>query len=91
MLPEEGNKAHGLQVMSCEQWVRTLDLPHLEKRRMRDNLIALCVFLGWGRGEGGAELFSLVSNDQMCGNGSRVGLEWAFLYGENGQTPEQAF
>lgn len=58
--------------MSCEQWVKTLDLPSLEKRGLRDNLIVLCIFLWWEREEGGAELFSLVSGDQVCGNSSKL-------------------
>ncbi|KAK4816067.1 hypothetical protein QYF61_011075 [Mycteria americana] len=48
----------GLEGMSCEEWLRTLGLSSLEKRRLRGDLVALCSFLRRGGGEGGAELFS---------------------------------
>ncbi|MCQ4187547.1 hypothetical protein FK515_28615 [Klebsiella pneumoniae] len=54
---------------ACEEQLRTLGLSSLEKRRLRGNLIALYSFLRRGSGEGGADLFSLVSR---CGNGSKL-------------------
>ncbi|KAK4830125.1 hypothetical protein QYF61_008552 [Mycteria americana] len=62
----------GLEGMSYEEWLRTLGLSNLEKRRLRGNLIALCSFLRRGHGEGGADLFSLGSSDRACGNSSKL-------------------
>ncbi|KAK4811079.1 hypothetical protein QYF61_016365 [Mycteria americana] len=53
----------GLEGMSYEEWLRTLGLSSLERRWLRGDLIALYSFLRRGSGEGGADLFSLVSSD----------------------------
>jgi len=53
-------------------WPRALGLSGLEKRRLRGGLIALCGFPRKGRGEWGAELFSLGSSARMRGNGSEL-------------------
>ncbi|KAK4824957.1 hypothetical protein QYF61_021645 [Mycteria americana] len=65
----------GLEGMSYEGQLRTLGLSSLGKRRLRGDLIALYSFLTRGSEEGGADLFSLVSSDRMCGNGSKLHLE----------------
>ena len=62
----------GLEEMSYEEQIRTLGLSVLEKRRLRGDHIALCSFLSRGSGAGGADLFSLVSSDRICGNGSKL-------------------
>ncbi|KAK4818523.1 LOW QUALITY PROTEIN: hypothetical protein QYF61_014359 [Mycteria americana] len=61
----------GLEEMSYEEQPRTLGLSSLEKRRLRGDLIALYSFLRRGSGEGGAELFSLVSSNRTHGSGSK--------------------
>lgn len=65
----------GLEGMSCEEQLRTLGLPSLEKSRMRGKLITLHSFLRRGSEEGGAELFSLVCTDRMHGNSSKLPQE----------------
>jgi len=62
----------GLEGMGCEGWPRALGLSGLEKRRPRRGRVALCSFPRRGRGEGGAELFSLGSSARMRGNGSEL-------------------
>lgn len=52
----------GLEGTSCGERLRTLDLSSLEKRRLTGYLIALCSFLSRGITEGGAGLFSLLTN-----------------------------
>ena len=68
MHPEKGTKLEGLEGMSCEEWLRTLGLSSLERRRLRGDLIALHSFLRRGSGEGGADLFFLGTSDRMRGS-----------------------
>ncbi|KAK4815588.1 hypothetical protein QYF61_004803 [Mycteria americana] len=69
----------GLEGMSCEEWLRTLGLSSLEKRRLRGDLVALCSFLRRGGGEGGAELFSwdpVTGHVGMVQSCARGGSDW---------------
>ncbi|KAK4825766.1 hypothetical protein QYF61_002329 [Mycteria americana] len=66
----------GLEGMFYEECLRTMGLSSLEKRKLRGNRIALYSFLRRGCGEGGADLFSLVSSDRIHGNGSKLRPSW---------------
>ena len=61
-----------LEGMCYGAQLRALGFSSLEKRRRRGDFIALSSFLRRGCGEGGAELFFLVSSDRMCGNDSKM-------------------
>jgi len=63
---------NGLEGMSYEEHQRIFVLSTLEKRGLRGCIIALCSFLRWRRGEGGAELFSLVFSYRIHGNDSKL-------------------
>ena len=62
----------GLEGTSYQEWLRTLGLSSLERRRLRGDLVALYSFLRRGSGEGAADLFSLGSSDRTHGNGSKL-------------------
>ncbi|KAK4818252.1 hypothetical protein QYF61_009427 [Mycteria americana] len=62
----------GLEGMSYEEQLRNVGLSSLEEKRLRGNVFALYNFLRRGSGEGGADLFSLVSSDRTHGNSSKL-------------------
>ena len=62
----------GLEGTACEEQLRTPGLSSLERRSMRDNLIALYGCLRRGHGVRGAELFFLVSSDRTHRNGLKL-------------------
>ena len=68
----EAKLVGGLEGESCDEWLRTLGLSSLKKRRLRGDLTALYSFLRRGSGEGGADLFSLGPSDRMRANGSKL-------------------
>jgi len=62
----------GLEGMFYEERLKKLGLFNLNKRRPSGNLIALYNFLRRGNGEGGACLFSLVTNNRTHCNGTEM-------------------
>lgn len=56
----------GLEGILYEEQIRTLGLFSWEKRRLRGGFFALYSFLRMPSGEGGDELFTLVSSGQPC-------------------------
>lgn len=60
------------QGMSYKEQLRTLGWSYLEKMMLRDDSIALCIFLRRGGKKRDANLFSLVSNCKMHGSRSKL-------------------
>ena len=54
----------GLEGKTYEEWLRSLGLFSLEKRRLRRDLIMVYSFLTRVSGGAGANLFSLVTSDR---------------------------
>jgi len=58
--------------MTYEEWLRTLGLSSLERRRLRGDLVSLYSFLRRRIREGGADFFSLGSSGRMHGSSSKL-------------------
>lgn len=63
-----------LEGMSCEKRLKTLCLPNLEIRRLRDDFIAAYNFLRGRNCEKATNLFFLITNYRMQGNDTKLHL-----------------
>ena len=62
----------GFEGKASEEWLRSLSLFSLEKRRLRGDLMAICNFLKEGSGGGAPGLLSLVTRNRTRGKGMKL-------------------
>lgn len=60
-----------LEGKPCGEWLRSLGLFRLEKKRLRADVTGVFNIFTRGRGGAGSHLFALVTSDRTQGNGMK--------------------